>query len=320
MQASRALQCFFISACLLLVQATNSQLSQAASGQSAKAEKLWPFDALTGYSDPSEVPADLPLPSWRQNQDKGTRMIESPLDGGAMAEEVRTVHKKPTGHRAMLGAMSSHVSQQQRFGSDMIPVPGDKALPPAFHAVDTKAQQQQAKQVWDEYDVIPDADAPEAGVPRDDGLSSTAAGESLTREEQRHVGNVKRIPHTPRKTAPYLSRHRMAATQHQAHTSAAHEVQRQTSDTERMKGQCLSYAQWLKSQGVQGVALVRMWKGTCDGAVTSGEATPQYSTMCNALGGAVSSFAFKPGWTPDEACTAVIGVFSQSGIGSTPLA
>ena len=82
-----------------------------------------------------------------------------------------------------------------------------------------------------------------------------------------------------------------------------------------MKDKCASFAGYLKAQATSGVALVRTFKGTCDPAVASGEAPPNFVSLCNNIGTAVEQFANQPNWSPAEVCEEVARVFKESGVG-----
>lgn len=99
-------------------------------------------------------------------------------------------------------------------------------------------------------------------------------------------------------------------------SSGAHAADGTAPGAGKMKSQCMSYASFLKTQDIQGIELVRVWKGTCDPIVSSGEASPAYQLMCSSLGGAVEEFANQPGWDPGAVCDAVLRVFKEAGIGS----
>lgn len=88
---------------------------------------------------------------------------------------------------------------------------------------------------------------------------------------------------------------------------------------DKQMAMCMEFAQWAKSQRLQGEELVSTWKGTCLPGVQAGGASHRYTVMCEALGGAVEEFAGLPGWTPQQACNAVVRVFRQSGVGMSPV-
>jgi hypothetical protein len=83
-----------------------------------------------------------------------------------------------------------------------------------------------------------------------------------------------------------------------------------------MKDKCASFAGYLKAQATSGIALVRTFKGTCDPAVASGEAPPNFVALCNNIGTAVEQFANQPNWSPAEVCEEVARVFKESGVGA----
>lgn len=84
---------------------------------------------------------------------------------------------------------------------------------------------------------------------------------------------------------------------------------------EKMKAQCMSFANYLKAQDVSGPELIRMWKGSCDPIVAAGKGGGGFSLMCEALGGALEPFVMKQNWPADKTCDAVLKVFNEAGIG-----
>lgn len=87
------------------------------------------------------------------------------------------------------------------------------------------------------------------------------------------------------------------------------------SPQDRMKSQCNAFGSFLGTQMVAGPEMIRIWKGTCDGPVKEGVASPQYVLMCNALGSAVEEEAVKPAPNMGEICTKILRVFNEAGIG-----
>mmetsp|Transcript_52621 Transcript_52621/g.104441 ORF Transcript_52621/g.104441 Transcript_52621/m.104441 type:complete len:307 (-) Transcript_52621:41-961(-) len=83
----------------------------------------------------------------------------------------------------------------------------------------------------------------------------------------------------------------------------------------RMREQCMTFAGWVKKQGVYGRDLVALFKSTCDPAVRTGAASAKYAQMCDTLGGDIQGFADNPEWTPALACRALLRIWSYSGIG-----
>lgn len=88
--------------------------------------------------------------------------------------------------------------------------------------------------------------------------------------------------------------------------------------TQLTQAQCLAFANHMKTQGIKGVELVRVWKGTCDPAVMAGAGGQQYSMMCSSLGSAVGQFAGQVNWDANQVCMAVLQVFHESGVGAVP--
>jgi len=174
-----------------------------------------------------------------------------------------------------------------------------------------------------EFDEVRDA-APamekEVGVP---GAGEEDTKEDLDRQQRGDVTGIEKAGKSPLKRTLPTPRHVLIAqhtARHDALSAADLEAGRGLPPgPDKMTVQCLAFATWVKGQGAKGVDLVRMWKGTCSPAVAAGAATPQYATMCNALGGAVEQFAVNDAWTPAAACEAVVRTFRESGIGASPL-
>lgn len=183
------------------------------------------------------------------------------------------------------------------------------------------AQQSQPKAV-DEYDVQSDDEDD------DDDYRTTKVVETSTKEEleRQAAGDVEHVQQTHVKRPPLLRKLKVAAAVEEraevkvndAGAKAAAVVQAPPGNG-KMMAQCMAFASWVKGQGTTGPDLVRIWKGTCMPAVMAGSAPPNFNNMCNALGAAVGKFAVKP-WSPPEICQAVIHIFQESGVGSTPLA
>lgn len=329
-------------AALATANMAEKRTAAAAAGQKMRTSEsqqlnFWPFDAISGSDEPWEAAdADLPVPTWVKTEAM-PKMINVPGEG-RVEDEVEALSRPR--HRALLGALSqrtqtSHGSlaaglasmvdtatssqneEQARGQNSKRPRSGPplnfykQARPRSLQPGAFPAHQK----VLEEYDEIPDPDAPAAGVPR--GPVQVVKGEVSTREERirQHAGDIDHNqPYQQSiRGSPRPSTHRVAAMQQEVRSSDANVADKKSSTGSAMMAQCMAFASWLKAQGVQGQAFIRMWKGTCAGG------TGGYTTMCNALGGAVSKYAFNPGWAPPVVCQAVISVFEESGVGATPL-
>ena len=100
---------------------------------------------------------------------------------------------------------------------------------------------------------------------------------------------------------------------------AAHRAAHMQPGNDRMMEQCMSFANYMKAQQVDGTEFVRMWGGTCDPAIQAGVASPQFIQMCSALKGAVSGFITLRSWPPDRVCQEVVRVMVEAGVGMSPL-
>merc|ERR1719408_278974 len=176
-------------------------------------------------------------------------------------------------------------------------------------------QATQKAKVVEEYDVSEDEE--------DNDYRTTKTEEMKTKEEveRQARGDVENVkPEQLQKPRSLVRKLKLtAAVQQQSRVAAkTAAVEEQAPGGDKMMAQCMTFAGWVKSQGSTGPDLVRIWKGTCMPAVMAGNAPPAYSNMCNALGTAVSKFAVKP-WAPADLCNAVLQVFRESGVGSTPM-
>jgi hypothetical protein len=247
---------------------------------------------------------DLPLPG--EGSSETNTMISVPGEGTIEDEMVALQHPTPPRPLTLL--------------SSSAPKPLEPLKP--LVALVKKAQVSsgaaaQKSKVLDEYDV--DSEDEE-----DDDYRTTKMEESKTKEEiiREQRGDVEHITPVERKPVPLIRQRqlKLATAAQQVSKVAVKEVAvaEQAPGNDKMMGQCMAFAGWVKSQGSTGPDLVRIWKGTCMPGVMSGDAPPQYGNMCNALGTAVSKFAVRP-WEPADLCHAVLQVFKESGVGATPL-
>jgi len=149
-------------------------------------------------------------------------------------------------------------------------------------------------------------------------MVETKTAEELERQQRGDVEHVKPVEHKRPKIVVRKLKVALATQQVSKTAAKAVEVAEQAPGNDKMMGQCMAFAGWVKSQGSTGPDLVRIWKGTCMPAVMAGDAPPAYGNMCNALGTAVQKFAVRP-WAPADMCQAVLQVFKESGVGGSPL-
>lgn len=182
----------------------------------------------------------------------------------------------------------------------------------------TRANFQTGTRIVQEFDVV------ENGIPM--GIQASHGrvvdGEMQTAEDRdrEQIGDYDKVvqpvrpssatgvPHIPQS----LAHTRTISTQASRSVGA---VAKQKPGPEKMKAQCMSFANYLKAQDVQGPELIRMWKGSCDPIVASGNAGPSFGTMCSAMGGALEPYVMKQNWPPDKVCDAVLRIFNEAGIG-----
>lgn len=169
--------------------------------------------------------------------------------------------------------------------------------------------------------IVEEFDLVENGIPVGTPTSHgrVVDGEKPTAEDKRReqIGDFdkviqpKPIGPMPVKTMSHIQQSQTTATE----GSRSVTVKKQKPGPEKMKAQCMSFANYLKAQDVQGPELIRMWKGSCDPIVASGNAGPSFSTMCSALGGALEPYVLKQNWPPDKVCDEVLKLFNEAGIG-----
>jgi len=168
----------------------------------------------------------------------------------------------------------------------------------------------------EEFDLV-DNGIPE-GIPTSHGR--VVDGEKQTAEDMRResTGDFDKVVQptgsVPGKTLAHVPQS-LASTRTESTQGSRSEVAKQKPGPEKMKAQCMSFANYLKAQDVQGPELIRMWKGSCDPIVASGNAGPSFTTMCSALGGALDQYVLKQNWPPGEVCDAVLKLFNEAGIG-----
>jgi len=327
-----------------IIAATWSRAAVASFASTGQHRRLRSSTDATAVWEPMDLglgdAGDLPLPdAMKQVSDaplvpgEGGTMVEDEMAALQQLPAARSPPPRPTlrssanakhGKHAKPARLMSALAKAQAKGlmagaefesdstddvSEFI-VPGKSSSP----AVDNK------QKFADEYDVSNDDDDEE------DASAKGKTDEPSTKEDldRRQSGDVEAVKHKPKKKNILVHRvHQMAATQANTVQSKVAvkvvAIADQPAGQSKMMGQCMAFASWVKGQGSVGVDFVRLWKGTCVPAVMAGTATPQYSNMCNALGTAVGKFASKP-WAPPEVCQAVLQVFAEAGIGSTPLA
>lgn len=171
--------------------------------------------------------------------------------------------------------------------------------------------------VIEEFDVV--ENGIQTGIPTSHGR--LVDGESQTAEDRRRelIGDYDKVVQ-PVGATKSLSRYpqslvRTRAVASQASSYSLAKATKQKPGPEKMKAQCMSFANYLKAQDVQGPELIRMWKGSCDPIVASGNAGASFSTMCQAMGGALEPYVMKANWPPGEVCDEVLRLFNEAGIG-----
>lgn len=300
-------------AVIRLVPATVRK-NTAGSAKDAAAAKWGPMDLGLGAA------GDLPLPGEGAS-DSG--MIDVPGEGQIPDEMVAV--RKPTplalqqerpllSKAAKPSLLAKAQSQGLLVGASLDA--GSDIEPPSQSTSSASAAPQARKvKVLEEYDVQNEDED-------DDEYRTTPMQETKTAEQLDRVrsGDVEHVKPAEKKKAPLIKRLKLATASQQHSKVEVKEVEaeEQAPGNDKMMGQCMAFAGWVKSQGSTGPDLVRIWKGTCMPAVMAGNAPPAYSNMCNALGTAVSKFAVAP-WAPADMCQAVLAVFRESGVGATPL-
>lgn len=273
---------------------------------------------------------DLPKPDF--SNDQSSALISVPGEG-AVEDEMVAINAAPARPQKFLN--SNEVAAQRPMQPMVLMNNGEGATFDAGSAEavvaaaqsSTMAQSPTAPQVpkvttkvVDEYDSGPDD---EQVAQEDDQYRTTKMTEAQSREVvyRQETGDVEHVVPTVHPKAKINIRKLKLATAAQKVSKAVvkeAEVAEQAPGNDKMLGQCMAFANWVKSQGSTGPDLVRIWGGTCMPAVMAGDAPPAYGNMCTALKTAVSKFAVAP-WAPADMCQAVLQVFKESGVGASPL-
>jgi len=282
-----------------------------------------------GNSDNSEAPVEVPGEGGQMIPDEMAALQQAPAVQPRPAAPRNSVALSPSKPPSAmpsepLSALAAAQAKGLLVGAELDSSATDDTAGFATAAAavapsDTAAKQPQYK---DEYDVVPDSNDHQDH----EAENAASSKEASTREDLDRLrrGDTEAVKHEHKRRPALVKRVKsMAAAQQQAKTSKvavkAVAVADQPAGGNKMMGQCMAFASWVKGQATTGPDLVRVWKGTCLPTVMAGGASPQYTNMCDGLGTAVGKFALSP-WTPAEICQAVLQVFRESGVGSTPLA
>jgi len=272
---------------------------------------------------------DLPKPEASNSESPS--LISVPGEG-AVVDEMVAINNAPASPQKFLN--SNEVAAQRSMQPMVLLNNGEGATfdagsaePVAAAQSPTVVQSPTAPQVpkatakvVEEYDSGPDD---EQVAQEDDQYRTTKMTEAQSREvvDRQQTGDVEQVVPTVHPQAKISIRKLKLATAAQKVSKAVvkeAEVAEQAPGNDKMMGQCMAFANWVKSQGSTGPDLVRIWGGTCMPAVMAGDAGPAYGNMCTALKTAVSKFAVAP-WAPADMRQAVLQVFKESGVGATPL-
>ncbi|CAK0861981.1 unnamed protein product [Prorocentrum cordatum] len=269
----------------------------AAAGSAALAvASAWGASATSSTVASRRSPSydDLSAPLWLSSPLGAGDVVQAPGDAEATDEEVllrRELPTAPPARRAQLGLVGQRADLRGRAAQSSGAAPGP--LPVMFGVSPPRLEWHRARAQRplpvrgpgtpvDEFDVLPEGQQlSQTGEELHDMPAATAAA---------HGGPTAAEPHR------FPARVRSLA-----------EV--------RMRAQCLRFAGWAKAGGAQGGRLADLWRGTCAPAVAAGSASTRYAAMCRALDSAAAGFSSRPGWTPEEACDAVLRVFRESGVG-----
>lgn len=232
-----------------------------------------------------------------------------------------------------LGAELARADSAER---PTITVPGesavlDEAVPLPLPPPQPRPRSSKPSLVTQQQIQVPDQKLPDniarlRGGERAQKRPTPVAEYDLAADNPENVGDVVHLPSNRRlPPTPHARRggRRLALSRAAATASRGLAVERKTrssvSPKERMKVQCLEFADWVRKQDVQGADFVRLWTSTCTPAVNEGSATPRYVEMCSSLGGAVAPFANGADWKAEDVCKAVLSSFADSEVGVTPL-
>jgi len=276
-----------------------------------------PLDESEGDLPPLYYGQAAPQQQWSvQKAVKAAEQepVQDPEAAGEMPDEMTTavdptevefkvpqprmqlLSQHPNLRKALIANKKGQVSQTMSSGAT-----GANAQPP----------------IIEEFDVV------ENGVPMGTQVSHgrLVDGEKQTAEDSQREqsGDFDKVLQP---TGSVRVRSRSHTPQSLAHTQTAVSSQGltvkkdQKPGPEKMKAQCMAFANYLKAQDVQGPELIRMWKGSCDPIVAKGHGGPSFTTFCSALGGALEPFVLKQNWPAGEVCDAVIKLFNDAGIGA----
>jgi len=311
--------------CFLEIHQVQAFSTVGASQRAESNRRWWPFDDGIVFTEHGD---DLSPPHASSDANP---LVDVPGEGPILDEEVPVPmpRLRPRLHHAALASMSSAKPVRP-----MVPeMPGatpvsdvadsfstsvvGSATPPSVKAASHVAA------TIDEYDTDDGDEADERHGDADDDHAERMTEEDLERKRRGEVSAVhpSQLRHTAvhpsqlRHGTAYLAR---VGAQAQSAQSVVADASDRVGVVQLSQSQCLAFANHMKTQGIKGVELVRVWKGTCDPGVMAGIGGPQYSTMCSALGGAVGQFANLANWDPNQVCMAVLQVFQESNVGATP--
>eukprot|EP00931_Biecheleriopsis_adriatica_P120490 TRINITY_DN95619_c0_g1_i1.p1 TRINITY_DN95619_c0_g1~~TRINITY_DN95619_c0_g1_i1.p1 ORF type:complete len:296 (-),score=78.68 TRINITY_DN95619_c0_g1_i1:43-930(-) len=176
----------------------------------------------------------------------------------------------------------------------------------------------------EEYDVKTGKDARDTaaeGVLAALFTETPSKAESATREEElRQATDAVTRMLAPKEEAPEIV---SPPKRHHVPRPASLALASQGSKSSRngkpdMQEQCMSFAKWAKSNGIQGKELTKLIMSTCASPAHS-QADATFKKMCTDLEGEISKLQKSPNWLPVEVCDTVVKLFKQSGIGANPL-
>lgn len=328
----------------------------AASGASLQgAQKasagFWPFDSGFGFEDSAD--SSQPSMSMVGLSDPSAQAPSMSVPGeGAIQDEefmANTPISSKTARARKVALLANHAEMAKPYqlkGPAAAGSPQFEAPPPYGYSGDAPQRFRRKplknppkpdprKQTVAEFDMA--SDAPPKFNPHH---QVTVDPEEETLEERRrkkrgdvekvqpvHLAARKKKSSKRRRGHPFRGQARFRRHRGHPHLAqkavvvedAAHRAAHMQPGHERMMQQCMSFANYMKTQGADGTEFVRMWGGTCDPAIQAGGASPQYVQMCSALKGAVSGFITVRNWPPGEVCQAIVRVMTEAGVGMSPL-
>jgi len=328
---------------VLVAPLAEAEVSAAASRSRTNSKALRGAAESSGTWFPAGLGLDAVLDAAAKEGDGAPddQLIHIPGEDVSQDEALpvpRLQQQQPPARRAALVAQRAQAHRSQHFPAAMKRVP--KGAVPESEVTDQQWIMPEAEAAEDETPVVRFAPRASAAVAEYDLVADdsqpevsgilTKGSERATLEDMQRKRSgdftrklrqpIKRLLHKQLRAkrilaAPALHRQLSASNATALLTSHV-----RTPPADRMKAQCLQYAQWMKAQNVQGPTLIKMWTTTCKPIIAAGAATGKMVSMCGNIAGSLANFTNNTLWTPNAVCQAVLAHFVSSGVGASPIA